>query len=127
MHGLSVDTIRTLEASCAELEQLDEVRHAAIINHLGRAVAGGTKKGVTPLIDDEKIKTVYMQLNLDIQMRKEMDDLLGKVDYVVSKRDKVLIISIPIGDHLLLISAEPESDDKKILKKAHELFNNITL
>jgi hypothetical protein len=34
---------------------------------------------------------------------------------------------VPIGENLVLILAEPDTDDKKIIKKDKELFNDITL
>jgi hypothetical protein len=34
---------------------------------------------------------------------------------------------VPIGENLVLILAEPDTDDKKIIKKAKKLFEDITL
>ena len=70
---------------------------------------------------------LYMQMQLDFKMRKELDDLLGSVDYIASRRTKTLVISVPIGENLVLITAEPGADDKSIIKKAEELFDEITI
>lgn len=119
--------LHTLHNACNELSKLNEVRHVGVINRLGHLVAGGLKDGVNPLIDDEKIRMIYMQLQLDFQMRKELDDILGPIDYIASRRKKLLIISVPLNDYLLIITANPDSDDKQIIKKAEELFDEIQL
>jgi hypothetical protein len=60
-------------------------------------------------------------------MRKELDDVLGEIDYIASRRKKQLIISVPIKENLVLITAEPDADDKKIIKKAEMLFDDIVI
>ena len=124
---LSVEDIKNLDKACEALLQENEIRHVGVINELGRLVAGGFKKGVTPLLDDTRVRMVYMQMQLDFNMRQELDDALGPIDYITSRRTKQLIISVPIGENLVLITAEPNADDKKIIKKAEELFDDIKI
>jgi hypothetical protein len=126
MSILSAEKIKSLETSCKELSKLDNVRHVGVINRLGHLVAGNTKKGVVPLLDSKKIGMVYMQLQLDFQMRKELDEILGPIDYISSKRKNLLIISVPVRDYLVIITAKPDADEKKIIKKAEELFEDIS-
>lgn len=122
---LKVEDIKKLEKACETLSTEDKVRHVGVINELGRLVAGGFRKGISPLLSDEKVRMVYMQMQLDLNMRQELDDVLGPIDYIASRRQNQLIISIPLGENLVLISAEPNADDKKIIKKAEELFDEI--
>lgn len=124
---LTAKEIKKLDDACLELSKNEKVRHVGVINELGRLIAGGFKQGKSPLIKDEKISMTYMQMQLDFKMRKELDDILGPIDYIASRRTKQLIISVPIGDNLILISAEPDADDKQIIKKAEELFDDITI
>jgi len=124
---LTSKDIEKFESACVALSDDNKVRHVGVISELGRLIAGGFKKGISPLIEDEKIPMTYMQMQLDFKMRKELDDVLGPIDYIASRRTKQLIISIPIGENLVLISAEPDADDKEIIKKAEELFDDITI
>lgn len=124
---LSVEQVRNLDKACQELLQEDKIRHVGVINELGRLVAGGFRKGVSPLLSDDKVRMVYMQMQLDFNMRQELDDSLGPIDYIASRRTKQLILSVPIGENLVLITAEPDADDKKIIKKAEELFDDISI
>jgi len=124
---ISVEDIKRLDSACTSLSEEKKVRHVGVINKLGHLVAGGFKKGVTPLLSHDKVGMVYMQMQLDFNMRQELDDVLGPIDYIASRRTNQLIISVPIGENLVLITAEPDADDKKIIKKAEELFDEITI
>ncbi|MDH3192217.1 MAG: hypothetical protein OEM18_05980 [Nitrosopumilus sp.] len=127
MKILTVEEIKKLDNACTRLLEEENIRHVGVINELGHLIAGGFKKGVDPLLTDEKVRMIYMQMQLDFNMRQEFDDILGPIDYIASRRTKQLIISVPIGENLVLITAEPNSDDKKIIKKAEELFDEITI
>ncbi len=124
---LNADDIKRLDEECKKLSQEDKVRHVGVINELGRLIAGGFREGVTPILSEDRIRMVYMQMQLDFNMRQELDDVLGPIDYISSRRKKQLIISVPVGENLVLITAEPDADDKKIIKKAEELFDDIKI
>lgn len=124
---LSAEDLKKLDNQCKKLSEEDKVRHVGVINELGRLIAGGFRQGVTPILSDDRIRMVYMQMQLDFNMRQELDDVLGPIDYIASRRTKQLIISVPIGENLVLITAEPDADDKKIIKKAEELFDDIKI
>lgn len=122
---LTVDEIKKLNGSCEELLKEENIVHVGVINPLGHLIAGGFKTGVEPLLDDVKVRMVYMQMQLDFKMRQELDDVLGPIDYIASRRTRQLIITVPLGDLLVLIAAAPDADDKKIIKKAEELFDDL--
>ncbi|MCV0392584.1 MAG: hypothetical protein K5790_04725 [Nitrosopumilus sp.] len=124
---LSAEDLKKLDEQCQKLSEEEKVRHVGVINELGHLIAGGFRKGVTPILSKDRIKMVYMQMQLDFNMRQELDDVLGTIDYIASRRTKQLIISVPVGENLVLITAEPDADDKKIIKKAEELFDGITI
>jgi len=119
--------IKKLEDACVKLSEENKVRHVGIINKLGRLIAGGLKEGLVPTLEDDKVRMMYMQMQLDFKMRQELDELLGPIDYIASRRTKQLIISVPIGENLVLITAEPDADDKNIIKRAEVLFDDITI
>ncbi|WP_246271075.1 DUF6659 family protein [Nitrosopumilus cobalaminigenes] len=127
MSDTTVEDIKKLDVACKELSNENKIRHVGVINNLGRLIAGGFKVGISPLLDSDKVAMTYMQMQLDFKMRQELDEVLGPIDYIASRRTKQLIISVPIKDNLVLISAEPDADDKQIIKKAEELFDDIII
>ena len=47
-----------------------------------------------------------MELILRVSTRQEFDQSLGVVAYSASRREKAVIMSFPIGNNVLLISAD---------------------
>ncbi len=117
-----VGEIETFVTACEELTKLDDVCHVAVINRLGRPVARSFKGGINRLLDDEKLAMVYMQLYLDYSMRKELDPILGQIDYITSRRKNLTMISVPIKEYLVLITAERKCDETLIIKQVEKLF-----
>jgi hypothetical protein len=105
------------EQKCDRLLELDEIRFAGLINKMGRLVAGGFKKGITPLEDDAERQKMYMELALRVSMRMEFDYYLGSVKYTASRREKAVMMSFPINNKVFLISAETSVDIEKLAKK----------
>jgi len=62
-----------------------------------------------------------MQMALEIAMRKDFDDTLGKINYIATNRRNVVMISIPMNNHVVLISAKPTTTPEQIIKKAYAL------
>ena len=97
------------------------IRFTAIINKKGRKVAGGFSSKVIPLEKNEKkLEMLFMEMTLDLSMRKEFNDSLGKLRAIVSFRDKTNVITIPHGENFMLVSSEPELDSLKVIERAYQ-------
>lgn len=110
------------EQKCQNLLKEPEIRFAGLINPMGHLVAGGMKKGLKPLEDDADMRKLYMELILRVSTRQEFDQTLGEVRYSASRRTKAVVMSFPIDNKVLLVSANPDVsiDDtaKKVMKIA---------
>ena len=89
---------------------------------MGRLITGGFKYGVKPLTNDEQRRILFMQLVLEVSMRRELDDVLGPVKYIAAKRGKVIKITIPLNKKILVISVESNTDAEEIANRALEIF-----
>ena len=112
---------KIFQQKCDRLLQEDEIRFAGLINGMGRLVAGGFKKGVSPLEDEAERQKMYMELALRVSMRMEFDYSLGKVKYSASRREKSVMMSFPISNNVLLISAEHDVDIDNTAKKVMKM------
>lgn len=122
---MSVQFVESNNLKCKELLNDDQIRFAGIINKLGNLIAGGFKDGIRPFMPEEHLRMMYMQMVLEISMRKDFDASLGEINYITALRNKALMISLPINDHLLLISAEPTAITERLITKALRVFGNI--
>ena len=110
------------EKVCDEIKKLDsKIRFAGIINNKGRLIAGGMKDGIKPFEDPKKDEMLYMELALRIRMRREFDKELGPVKFSMSYRD-IVIMSFPLGEDVLFVTAEKEIDFYKIPFKILEII-----
>ncbi len=114
---------KDLEHTCKQVLSLLDIRFCGIVNRFGHLIAGGFKDGIIPLESEKERKMAFMQIILDINMRREHDYTLGEIEYTATKRGKVVMITIPFSDNAILISAEPNVDPHQITKIVTHLFN----
>jgi hypothetical protein len=55
-------------------------------------------------------------------MLESYSQRLGKVRYTLTEHEKVTLMSFPLGDRLLCISATPEADINKIRDKVMKVL-----
>ena len=82
---------------------------------MGHLVTGDYKKGIVPIAEIDQYK-MCMEHGLELFMQKDLDGTLGPLDYIVTKRKNVAIITIPVSDYLVLISAEPNAKIEPIIE-----------
>jgi len=99
------------EKICKKVMEIDpKIRFAGIINEKGRLFAGGMRNGLKSLEDSRDDEMLYMELVLRAKMRREFDKVLGPVQFAMSYREKVIIMSFPVNDNVLLLSTEKGND-----------------
>ncbi|EGG41834.1 hypothetical protein Nlim_1277 [Candidatus Nitrosarchaeum limnium SFB1] len=110
---------------CNKMCSEQKIRFCGVINSMGRLIAGNFKDGIQPLDNDQQRQMLYMQSKLELSMKSDFNDNLGNVNYVLTYRDNVVIINIPLKNqpYHVLISAERITDVKKIVDDAMKLFD----
>ncbi len=126
MAAVTPEEKQSLNETCQEMLHIPGIRFVGVISQMGRLVAGGFKYGVKPLTNDESRRILFMQLVLEVNMRRELDDVLGPLKYIAAKRGKVRKITIPLNKRILVISAELNTDVEEITKTANEIFQDYT-
>lgn len=105
------DNMERLENICKMILEIDpSFRLVGIINDKGKLIAGGLKKDVKMLMDTKEAEMVHTEIALMMRMRREHDPHLGPVNFAVSHREKVVLMSFPIGEDILYISSTNEID-----------------
>ena len=124
-----MDDIAELEKICQKIMGLaPKMRSARIINNRGHLVAGGMKQGLDSLETTKQDEMMFMELALRVRMRHEFDKEFGRVNFSLSHREKVIIISIPLAnDDVLLVSGELEIDFSKIAFQILDLIDDLRI
>ena len=120
---------RIYDIRCKDLLDEDEVRFAGIINEAGNLIYGGFKKGLLPLESDQEKLESFMKFVSKMSLRKEYDDSLGPINYLIARRDKIVLISFPfpLNKIILLISAEPSVNIENLASKVTKIFGDSSL
>ena len=103
---------------CDFAKKIDsKIRFAGVINSRGRLIAGGMITSKKALEDEKKDEMLFMELALRVKMRSEFDNELGKVKFSLSFREKLIVMSFPIKNDVLLVSMERKTQFEKIAFK----------
>jgi hypothetical protein len=103
------------ENLCTLSQKIDsKVRFAGVINSKGRLIAGGMAPSIKRLGDRKRDEMLYMELALRVKMRREFDDDLGKVKFSMSFREKLIVMSFPIENDVLMVSMERKTKFEQI-------------
>lgn len=115
MKHLSFENTPNWESVSKYILSFPETRFVGVINHMGRLIIGDYKKGIVPIAEIDQYK-MCMEHALELFMKKDLDDTLGPLDYIVSKRKNITVITIPVNDkYLVLISAESTAKVEPII------------
>jgi hypothetical protein len=127
--SLTSKQVQVLENLCNKLCSEKKVRFCGVINSMGKIVAGGFKDDIKPLDNEDQRRMLYTQSSLELSMKEDFDENLGQVNYITTYRDNVVLINIPMkkDNHLVLISAERNTDAENVVKYTLDLFksNNV--
>lgn len=119
------DKIFDYSKICKSIMNIDsKIRFAGVINERGRLVAGGMRENVEPLESEKDDEMIFMELALRVKMRKEFDKQLGNVNFAMASRERALAISVPLGEDILYVASEPDTDYGTLPKKILEIINS---
>ncbi len=116
---------QTLNIKCKKLLDEDKIRFAGIIDEKGELLAGGFKKGISRLMSNGQKLSEFMALSFKYSGSREFDEELGLLNYVASRRDRLVLLCfpLPLSHNVLLVSAEPEVNVEEIASKVVKIYS----
>lgn len=112
------------DEKCKRLTKEREIRFAGIIDESGTIAAGGFKSGLIPLEKDKLRLEEFMEFAYEISQRKSFDESLGPINYLAARRDRIVLVSFPLTDLTLLISADHTIDIEKLASHVVDVFDS---
>ena len=102
-----------------------KIRFAGLINNKGRLIAGGMVGSVKSLEDEKEDEMLFMELALRVKMRQEFDKDFGKVNFSLSYREKLIVMSFPFNKNVLFVSMDKRKEFDKIPFKILSLIDRL--
>ena len=99
-----------------------EIRFVGFVNMDGVLEEGKFREGIVPFENDEEQQKIYRELALRISTRKEFDYSMGAVKYSASRREKLVMMSFPLKNIALLITAEPNVNIDRLAYKIIQIL-----
>ncbi len=103
------------------LNENKTVQSAAIINRRGKVEACSQRDSVEPLSLHTN-ELFLMHCVLQISIGKDFDEHYGPVNYHISERPNLVILSFPIGDKVVLVMV---NKDESLIILARKIVNDI--
>ena len=99
-----------------------EIRFVGFVNIKGDLVEGKYQDGLVPFENDEEQRSIFRELALRISTRRNFDYSMGAVKYSASRREKLVMMSFPLKDMILLITAEPNVNLDRLAYKIIQIL-----
>lgn len=98
------------------------IRFVGVVNSRGEVIEGGFQHGVQPLLEGTDEQHMYIQSLSNMTMLQNYSDRLGKVRYSITEHEKVTLMTFPLDDGILCVSASPKANINKIRNKVSKVI-----
>ncbi len=110
---------------CDRIIKLDRsIRFVGIVNNRGEVIEGGFKQGIEPLLNGSDEQQMYIHSLSNLTMLQSYSDRLGMVRYSLTEHEKVILMTFPLGDGILCLSAMPKANMNKIRDKVLKVLKS---
>ena len=105
-----------------EIVSEKDIRFAGFVNMKGELEEGKFREDIVPFENDEEQQRIFRELALRITIRKKFDYSMGAVKYSASRREKLVMMSFPLKNIILLITAEPNVNIDRLAYKIIQIM-----
>ncbi len=119
------DTARYKEKCSGILALSPSIRYAGIMNRFGRTLAGGLRKGVTPLLKPDEARNEYFIEATRNQLRKNFEKSIGRTEYTFTENEKVKIVTISSEDYFYYVTMDKETSAAEVARVIEAMKNLV--
>jgi hypothetical protein len=99
------------------------IQSVAAINKLGRPVDRSSRQEQIKQFPDKTNEVLFMQCVLEISMGRDFDEQYGPINYHMSERTNATMITFPIDDHVILVTASKNVSPISLAKRIANIIN----
>ena len=110
------EAIISYRKKCQKIIKVSKnVRYSGVINAYGRTLTGIVRPDVTPLLKSEQIKNEFFIISTLMNLRKDVTNALGKLNYVILEHQKVSIFIFQKNNMTFYVSIDGKSKEVKLI------------
>ena len=125
MSLLTEDKFLSCDLLCSRLMQNSEILFSGFVNNRGRMITSGRNNSLY-FHDEKSLEMFVMEIALDFSMKNEFNDVLGAVEYAVTKRKDTNILCIPMDEFILVIIVKSHISVDGIVKKIYHTLSKFS-
>ena len=114
-----------LESLCDSIMKLNKsIQSVAVINNRGRVMEKFSRSKFTKRFLNHLNELFCMSCVLQISMGKDFDENYGPINYHISERSNLTIITFPLDENMILITANKSISPITLARKTITVINN---
>ena len=118
------DSITKYRNKCKSVIKLSKnIRYVGVVNDYGRTLTGIIKTNVKPLMKSSIIKNELFTISTLITLRKESTSVVGKLDYILLRHQKISILIFQKTNVIYYVTIEKkEKNLDKIIESIRKII-----
>lgn len=112
------------EQKLDEIFEEKDIRFAGFVDKDGNLIKGRFRDDIIPFETNEEQQKIFRELAYRVATRKNFDYSMGAVKYSASRREKLVMMSFPLKNSILLITTEPNVNIDRIAYRIIQIFGN---
>ena len=121
---MSDQLIGRLQTKLDEIFNEKDIRYAGFIDLKGNLIKGAFRDDIIPYENDEEQRRIYRELAARVVTREKFDYSMGRVKYSASRREKLVMMSFPLKNFTLMITAEPNVNIDRLAYRIIQILGN---
>ena len=114
-----------LESLCDSILRLNKsIQSVAVINNHGKIMEKISRAAFTKQFPNHLNELFCMSCVLQISMGKDFDENYGTINYYISERSNLTIITFPLDKDVILITTNKNISPVTLAKKTVDIINN---
>ncbi len=114
-----------LESLCDSILKLNKsIQSVAVINNHGRIMEKISRVKFSKQFPDHLNELFCMSCVLQISIGKDFDEKYGSINYYISGRSNLTIITFPFDENVLLITANKNTSPITLARKTISIIEN---
>lgn len=101
------------------------IRFAGVVEKSGHLYAGVRREDAPNKLSDKSTEISLSQSAYIVDLRKMFTKELGELKSVVYTYDRVNIVSIPVKDHIVVLSTESDAAPDQVVAKVREYIKSV--
>ncbi len=101
------------------------IQSVTSINKHGRPINAISRQKFTTQFQNPLCEMFFMQCILQISMGRDFDEYYGSINYCMSERENLTMLSFPLDDHVILVTVNKNVNPVSLARKIENRINSF--